>query len=250
MSPKSVIRGFDPEDRRWFSDENIKTLSIAQQEILWLLDRGYPISRVLDFVGNHHQLSARQRMALFRATASTQQCRHRIAHRLPLTAAKESALFIDGFNLIITLEVALSGSLLIRGNDGVLRDLAGLRGTYRLIEQTDAALLLLFNFLHQLEIPGASFFLDAPVSNSGRLRQKILAHAANWTFPVEVLLVPNADPLLSRSGRVVSGDSVILDHCLSWFNLSAAIIDECIRDPWIVAFHDHNPNNGNNLTLV
>jgi len=238
MSPKSVIRGFDPEDSKWFSAENIKKLGIAQAEIQWLLDHGYPISRVLDFVGNHHQLSARQRTALFRATASEQQCSRRFSHLLPLTAAKEGELFIDGFNLIITLEVALSGGLLILGNDDVLRDLAGLRGTYRLIEQTDMALTLLGEFLDQLEVPRATFFLDAPVSNSGRLRQKILTRAVDWTFPVAVELVPNADVILSRRERVVSGDSVIIDHCCSWFNLAKAIIAADISDPWIVTFNE------------
>jgi hypothetical protein len=239
MSPKPVIRGFDPEDQKWFSAKNLKKLGIVQEEIQWLLDRGYPINPVLDFVGNHHQLSSRQRIALFRATASQCQYNQRAAHMLPLTAAKDGELFIDGFNLIITLEVALSGGLLILGNDGVLRDLAGLRGTYQLIEQTDEALKLLGEFLDQLKVPKATFYLDAPVSNSGRLRQKILAHAVNWSFPIEVKLVPSADPVLSQMERVVSGDSIILDHCRSWFNLSKAIIDAGIMEPWVVNFSEH-----------
>jgi hypothetical protein len=172
MSPKPVKRGFDPEDNKWFSAENREKLGSAQEEIQWLLDRGYQISRVLDLVGNHHQLSSRQRTALFWATASQRQYQRRAAHMLPLEAAKDGEIFIDGFNLIITLEVALSGSPLILGSDGVLRDLAGLRGTYRLIEQTDTALKLLGEFLNRLGVPRATFYLDAPVSNSGRLRQK------------------------------------------------------------------------------
>ena len=238
MSLKPVHRGFDPEDHKWFSAENIQKLGTSQKEIQWLLDRGYQLNRILDFVGNHHQLSSRQRNALFRATASQRQCQNRALSMLPLEAAKDGALFIDGFNLIITLEVALSGSLLILGNDGVLRDLAGLRGTYRLIDQTDTALELLGEFLNQLGVLNATFFLDAPVSNSGRLRQRILAHAVNWQIPVQVELVANADPILSKMERVVSGDSVILDRCLSWFNLAKAIIDTFIADPWIVAFND------------
>ena len=39
---------------------------------------------------------------------------------------------IDGFNTIITLEVALSGSHVFCCRDDVLRDLAGLRGTHAL----------------------------------------------------------------------------------------------------------------------
>lgn len=160
MSAKSIQRGFDPEDHKWFSSQNIPKLRTAQKEIQWLLDRDYPISRVIEFVGNHHQLSSRQRMALFRVSASQCQYQSRASRLLPLAAAKNSALVIDGFNLIITLEVALSGSPLIRGGDDVLRDLAGLRGSYRLI-----------------------------------------------------------------------------DHCLSWFNLSKAIIATAIEKPWIVVLN-------------
>lgn len=237
MSAKSIQRGFDPEDHKWFSSQNITKLRTAQKEIQWLLDRDYPISRVIEFVGNHHQLSSRQRMALFRVSASQRQYQSRASRLLPLAAAKNNELVIDGFNLIITLEVALSGSPLIQGGDDVLRDLAGLRGSYRLIDQTDMALQLLGQFLNQLNVSQATFYLDAPVSNSGRLRQRILDHAVNWQIPVQVQLVANPDPILSRMERVVTSDSVILDHCLSWFNLSKAIIATAIEKPWIVFFN-------------
>lgn len=61
---------------------------------------------------------------------------------------KESLVInIDGFNTVITLEVALSASLLLKCMDGTIRDLAGLRGTYCLIDKTDTAILLIGNIL-------------------------------------------------------------------------------------------------------
>ena len=156
---------------------------------------------------------------------------------LPFEAAKDGCLYIDGFNLIITLEVALSGSLVILGKDGILRDLAGLRGTYFLIEQTDLALDLIGETLKELSVPGAVFYLDAPVSNSGRLRSRILEHAAGWDITVTVELVPNSDLVLSKMPRVVTGDSIILDQCSSWFNLAKKIVTDRIKDAWIVNFN-------------
>jgi hypothetical protein len=85
-------------------------------------------------------------------------------------------------------------------------------------------------------VPEAKFFLDAPVSNSGRLRSRILEHAYNWGIPVEVELIPNADPILSKMGRIVTSDSIILDECKSWFNLSREIIEFYIKDAWIIKF--------------
>lgn len=236
MSSKSTRRGFDPNDHKWFSNEAISMLGVAQEEIQWLLDRGYKMGSVIEFIGNHHQLSLRQRTALQRATSSKLQYDNRNARMLSIEAARDGCLYIDGFNLIITLEVALSKSLIILGNDGVLRDLAGLRGTYYLIDQTDKALRLIGETLRKLSVPEVMFYLDAPVSNSGRLKTSILEHAHEWNIPVYVELVPNADVVLSKMERIISGDSVILDQCISWFNLSRIIVDDYIKDAWIISF--------------
>jgi hypothetical protein len=234
MIEKIKKRGFDEEDHKWFSKQAIEKLKIAQEEVEWLLNRGYKLSSIIDLIGGHYQFSSRQRTALQRATSSKAKYEKRKAARLPVEAYKEDCIYIDGFNLIITLEVALSGSVLILGNNGALRDLAGLRGTYRLIDKTDEALKLIGEAFRQLKVPEAKFFLDAPVSNSGRLRSRILEHAYNWGIAVEVELIPNADPILSKMGRIVTGDSIILDECKSWFNLSREIIEFYIKDAWIV----------------
>lgn len=237
MPSRKTRRGFDPSDRNDFSVEALSKLTAAQKEIQWLLDRGYKIAPAVDFVGNHYQLSSRQRTALQRASSSTHQYARRLSSMLAFEAAKDGCLYIDGFNLIITLEVALSGSLVILGKDGVLRDLAGLRGTYFLIEQTDVALDLIGETFKELSIPEAVFYLDAPVSNSGRLRSRILEHAEQWDIPVTVELVPNSDLVLSKMARIVTGDSIILDQCSSWFNLSKKIVTDRIKDAWIVNFN-------------
>ena len=236
LAAQSIRRGFDPQDHQWFSPDAITRLGQAQEELQWLLDRGYQPGPVIDFVGSHHQLSTRQRNALQRSTSSQRQYDRRMARLLPFDAAHEGCLAIDGFNLIITLEVALSKSPIILGKDHVYRDLAGLRGTYRLIEQTDQALNLIGKTFHELQVPCAKFYLDQPVSNSGRLRQKILAFAEQWQIPVEVELVPDTDAVLTRMERIVTGDSVILDRCTSWFNLARKIIDDNIREAWIISF--------------
>lgn len=236
MSPSAARRGFDPDDHKWFSPQAVAQLTIAHEEVQWLLDRGYKTGSIIDLVGDHYQLSIRQRAALQRSTASQRQYQKRISTLLPLTMMRDGIIYIDGFNLIITLEVALSGSLLILGNDGVLRDLASLRGTYHMIAQTDIALELIGKSLAELAVPGATLFLDAPVSNSGKLRQRILSHAAAWGMPVSVELVPNADPVLAKKERIITGDSILLDQCASWFNLSRKIVADDIPNAWIVSF--------------
>lgn len=234
MTAKNIKRGFDPDDVKIFSKENIEKLKIAQEEIQWLLDRGYKLKQIIEFVGNHYMLPARARTALQRTTASTNDYEKRRTSLLHFECAKDGCLYIDGFNLIITLEVALSGSPVLLGKDGVFRDLAGLRGTYRIIDKTDIALKLIGATLNDLSVTMVKFYLDSPVSNSGRLKNRILESSKHWGIPVEVELIPNVDSLLACNERIVTGDSIILDKCKSWFNLSRKIMEDNIQDAWII----------------
>ena len=234
MFTKNVKRGFDPDDVKIFSKESIAELKIAQEEIQWLLDRGYKLKQIIEFTGNHYLLSSRARTALQRTTSSTDDYEKRKSAMLPFECAKDGCLNIDGFNLIITLEVAMSGSPILLGKDGVYRDLAGLRGTYRIIDKTDTAISLIGKTLQELSVPMVKFYLDSPVSNSGRLKTKILEYSEQWGMLVEVELIPNVDAVLAGKERIVTGDSIILYECKSWFNLSRKIIEEHIQDAWVI----------------
>lgn len=234
MSKKPVKRGFDPDDFKWFSDEAVEKLRKAQDEVQWLLDRGYKFDSVIPFICNHYLFSSRQRLTLQRSISSSLKLEKRKKTMLPLEAAKEGCVYIDGFNLIITLEVALSGSPVILGKDGVLRDLAGLRGTYRIIDKTEVALKLIGKSLSELSVPAAMFFLDSPVSSSGQLGSKILEYSYDWNIPVDVELVPNADVALSKMNRVVTSDAIILDSCTGWFNLARKITEDNISYAWVI----------------
>jgi hypothetical protein len=111
--------------------------------------------------------------------------------------------------------------------DGTIRDLAGLRGTYRLIDKTDIAIKIIGEIFNEMKIRRAVFYLDAPVSNTGRLKQRIIELLNGYEFDLEVELVPNADKLLINKENVITSDAIILNKCKSWINLAADII--CCR---------------------
>lgn len=234
-----VKRGTDPQDYKWFSYKAIETLKKAQQEVAWLLGRDYNSKSVIDFVGNFYQFSTRQRNALQRSTSSKTLSEKRKSKALPIENLKDGCIYIDGFNIIITLEVALSKGILLRGNDNAIRDIAGLRGTYSVVDKTEKALEILGQTICDLKIPSIKVFLDAPVSNSGRLKTRIIKHSDLWNIPVEVELVPNADTFLMKLDRVVTSDSVILDNCISWFNLMDIVINRYITDAIIINLSGH-----------
>lgn len=219
-----VKRGFVPTDSRDFGKQSLEQLRKAGEEIYFLLNRDYPIKNVITFVGNHYQLSDRQRTALSRIISPENSIRSRKDRELSEKDVSGKTLYIDGFNIIITLETAFSDSTLFRCMDGTIRDLAGLRGSYRLIDKTDIALVALADALTELEIKKAVFYLDAPVSNSGRLRQKILDTMSGKPFETESYTENAVDPILENKSHVITADAIILDRCESWYNLTDYIL--------------------------
>ena len=233
---KNVRRGFAPEDERQFSAESVLFLRKAGTEVRYLLNRGYHLKPVTQFVGDHYLLSVRQRLALARSIAPDDKVVARRSREIDLASIETNGdrlalpeINVDGFNTVITLETALSGSPVFKGMDGCIRDLAGLRGTYRIIDVTKKAVDLLLLAADNLHAGRVNVFLDAPVSNSGRL--KTLFYERQETlgcgFSLEISVISDVDAVLKQSGYVVSSDSVILDYCRSWINLVLELLKKC-----------------------
>src|SRR5207248_10483901 len=116
-------RGKHPEDDRLFGADVLPKLKLAAEEVAWLAGRGYPLKTAIDVVGGHHQLEMRQRTALLRGVCTEAQYRRRAAREAWAEDVARKSLVIDGFNLIISIEVALSGGLVLGCLDGAIRDI-------------------------------------------------------------------------------------------------------------------------------
>ena len=69
------------------------------------------------------------------------------------------------------------------------------------------------------------WWLDRPISNSGRLRQTMLYLAATKSWEWRIELVWNPDKVLSDTREIIAtSDSAILDRCQRWFNLTRHVI--------------------------
>jgi hypothetical protein len=211
----------------------VEQLRRAAQEVAWLLDRGYPRESAVRFVGDRHQLTARQRLALMRGVCSEADRRRRASREEGIDDVRDHRLLVDGLNVLITLEVALAGGPLLACADGAVRDLAGLRGSYRPVPQTGEALECIGAALSKLQTAGALVYLDAPVSSSGELRSLFLEHASRWDRPVRVDLVKDPDACLAGERHVVTADAAVIDRSASWFNLGAVLV-RGIQGAWIV----------------
>ncbi len=228
-------RGAHPEDARLFGPGQLPTLRRAVSDYAWLLSRGYAGPSSLKLVGDRHALTARQRVAVARASCSDAARAARLARRLAPEALTGQWVHVDGYNLLITIESALAGGVVLGGRDSSFRDLASMHGTYRTVAETDVALALIGEALASLGLAGAHWWLDAPVSNSGRLRGRMLALSGERGWPWQVELAANPDAvLLARPEPVVTSDSVILDGCRAWANLARHTVTQCVPNAWVV----------------
>ena len=212
-------RGYVPEDERNFSPAASEKMRMASRHVGYLINEGYDLKQATTFVGNHNLLSERQRLAIMRSLATKKQLEERSRKEISSLSGKD--VYIDGFNIIITLEVLLSDSILFSCMDGTIRDLAALRGTYRIIPETQGAVQLLLDTLRDLEVRAAHILLDEPVSNSGRLKALIAEIGEGYSFILDIQILRDVDRALWEQGNVITTDSVILDHCVSWVNLTA-----------------------------
>jgi len=219
-------RGYVPEDERNFAPEAIHTMQIASRHVRYLINEGYDLKQASTFVGNHFLLSERQRLAIMRSLATDEQLAVRQSLQVQISALEGKEVWIDGFNTIITLEVILSEGILFECMDGTIRDLAALRGTYRLIPETSEAVRMMLQALQKARISKATILLDEPVSNSGRLKALIADIGEEFGFELDIQILRDVDRSLYGRENVITSDSVILDHCISWVNLAA----ECIKE--------------------
>jgi len=125
----------------------------------------------------------------------------------------------------------MSDSILFQCMDGTIRDLAALRGTYRLIPETDTAVRLLLDTLQDAGVRKVNILLDKPVSNSGRLKAQIAEYGESYPFELDIQLLKDVDRTLYQKENVITSDSIILDHCGSWINLTS----ECMKKAGINA---------------
>lgn len=228
-------RGADPRDREQFGAEALGRLRTATAELSWLLGRGYAETSALKLVGDRHRLNERQRMAVRRSACGDEARASRERRRMRADELAGRHLDIDGFNVLTTVEAALGGAVVLAGRDGSYRDLAGVHGTYRKVAETLPALERVGRFLEGLRIAGATWYLDRPVSNSGRLSVILAAMAAERGWPWTVELEYSPDAVLARSPHVVAtADAGILDRCGPWLPLARAVISETVEGAWVI----------------
>jgi hypothetical protein len=215
------------DDTLFGSEKQIEKLKLAVQDMHYLLSKNYAEKASSELVGNHYRLKTRQIQVIRGASASENQIQNRKSKQLEISDVKDKTVYLDGFNVLILLESLLSKAYIFEGVDGCFRDLSGVHGTYKRVNQTQTSIELVATFFQKSKAEKLVWIFDKPVSNSGRIKQIILDFATENSLNWEVELEFNPDKyLVENKGIIVSSDAWILDHCKNWFNLVGYLIGE------------------------
>ncbi len=235
MPDRRRHRGAHPKDQEGFSDEALAVMRQATDDLCWLRSRGYPDKASLKLVGDRYRLLLRQRSALQRCAIGDEARRLRLAREVDCEALRANPILLDGYNVLLTVEAALGGGVILSARDGAFRDLAAMQSHFRKVNQTRPALELIGKTLTELGCSESRWYFDKPISNSGRLRALMLDLAAERGWPWTVELVPNPDKILAVAEEtIVTADGGILDKGPAWFNLARFVVEGSVPTAWVV----------------
>lgn len=238
MVDKRTHRGPNPRDKKLFAPAELPKLRTAVADVSLLLTKGYSSKSSLKLVADKFSLTERQRLAIMRAVCSDQQLIKIQQNQIQLTQAANKPIAIDGYNILISIEAAMSGGLILKTRSGCYKDIASIHGSYKKVSETIPAIKLIAEFLNENKLENITWLFDRPVSNSGRLKKMIeeLAKQNNWQWQVELSNSPDKD-LVNSNKIVASNDSIIIEKT-NWLNLAAEIIKTKLPDAWLINLAD------------
>jgi hypothetical protein len=226
-------RGAGPRDAVFFASSWEAVFRRALYDLSFLRERGYTETASIKLVGDRYQFHQRQRMALLRSCVRASELRE--IKRREVRDIGGLWLEVDTFNLVILLETAAGGGVILEGMDGCYRDLSSVHGTYRLVEQTGCLVEAWGQWIAGYGVAGIRWYLDAPVSNSGRLAGLIRSLAAKHDWRWEAEVIDQVDQrLICADGIVVSTDKVILRQAKQWASLGRGFVDTQVPNAWIL----------------
>jgi hypothetical protein len=204
---------------------DFKDLQKAAEDFRYLLNQGYPRKASLDLVGNRYQLTFDGRHLLHRGVFSDKDSESRRKKIASIKEVRNKDLAVDGHNVLITVEAGLSGRPLILADDGFIRDISGLSGSFKKTEMTEKALRLIVTLLKKWMPRHTLFLFDAPISKSGILAQEVRALLKKENLPGDAMAVKVPEKILiGFPGVIATSDTAIIDRSEKVIDLAGEII--------------------------
>ncbi len=195
------------------SQDKIKNASL---DLRYLLNQNYRKKVALNFVANHYLLNKNYRNYLARSIFSDSVSQSRKSKLVNLDDINNSVLFLDGYNIIITVESILNKEKIVLADDGVIRDTQAVFGKYEFSDCTISALSLIFDCISLHRPKYIEFYLDKQVSFSGKLAHEIDKIMKNYYLNGRTILSNNVDhQLIQECNKPIciagTSDGIIID---------------------------------------
>jgi len=204
-------------------------LQKAAQDFRYLLNRGYPRRVTLELVGNRYGLTFDERHLLHRGVFSSAASQMRQKKRIFIKEIRGKDLAIDGHNVLITIEAALVGRDLVLADDGFIRDISGLSGSFTKSKVTEIAIESIITFLKKWKPRKTLFLFDAPISMSGKLAEEVRDRLNQANLPGDALAVKVPEKvLIGFPGIIATSDTAIIDPSKKVLDLAGYIITKKI----------------------
>jgi hypothetical protein len=211
-------------------------LQKAAEDFRCLLNRRYPRKASLELVGNRYELTFDERHLLHRGVFSNSDSKSRKKKIVPITDIRNNDLAIDGHNVLITIEAALSGRPLVSADDGFIRDISGLSGSFKKSEITETAIRLILSVLKKWKPRKTVFLLDAPISMSGKLAEEIRDRLKQANLPGDAKAVKVPEKILvGFPGVIATSDTAIINQSKKALDLAGYILRKHLRNQTHVA---------------
>ncbi len=193
-------------------------LTEAKKDFQYLLERGFPRTGALEYVGNHYLLGDLERNYLIRTVFPRAKIESRRNKLILLSDIKGKDVLLDGYNVLITVEALIQGEkeVVVKCEDGVIRDVKAVFGKYKKNENTAPALNSIISLLKIFKPKGVLFFFDSPVSLSGELARATREILNTQKVSGDAQTSENVDSqLISLShevdGVVATSDGIVMD---------------------------------------
>lgn len=145
------------------------TLKKSVRDLRYLLNRGYPRSSAVEYVSDHYQLELDDRHLLARCVFSEDEIQDHRKRLIEPSEASDCIIGLDGYNVLITVETIMKGGEVVRCDDGFVRDLEAVFGSYNMKDSTEESILKILEVLDSIRPEEVTLLFDKQVSKSGEL---------------------------------------------------------------------------------
>jgi len=116
------------------------------------------------------------------------------------------------------------------GDDGFIRDISGLSGSFKKTAWTEKALQLILDVLKTIKPHHTLFLFDSPISKSGRLAEEVRGRLMKENLPgdAEAVKVPESI-LIGFKGIIATSDTAIIDQSKRVVDLAGYVLTRRVK---------------------